>query len=196
MLAAIALSLAQTTSASGTVAPGTTAESAPIPSLDQATKQIGQRDAEMFWYAFEGCDASEVRARITDDFRMVHDQGGLVADNADAFAAMIDEECRKRAPDGPNSGYKNRRLLVPGSDSVTPLGQWGVLHRGFHTFHELRNRPAGVYGEGDPGGPTWVQTGGAYFINVWQWDGERGEFLMQETISVDHGAAASYPPGE
>lgn len=183
MLTAFALVLAQA------------APAAPMPEFADAKERIEARDAELFWYAFEGCDATEVRARITDDFRMVHDQGGLVATNADAFTAMIAEGCKARAKGGPNEGYKNRRQLVPGTEAITPLGNWGMLHRGEHTFHELRQRPAGVYGEGDPGGPTWVMTGGARFINIWQWDGERGQFVMQETISVDHGSARNYPPG-
>ncbi|MEM1053631.1 MAG: DUF4440 domain-containing protein [Pseudomonadota bacterium] len=182
MLAVILLGLAQTPVA------------APMPDLAEAQERIARRDAELFWYAFEGCDADEVRARITDDFRMVHDQGGLVASDAEAFTAIIADGCDARGAGGRNAGYSNRRQLVPGTDQITPLGNWGMLHRGEHTFHELRQRPPGAYGVGDPGGPTWVMTGGAHFINVWQWDGERGAFVMQETISVDHGSARTYPP--
>ncbi|WP_298335366.1 DUF4440 domain-containing protein [uncultured Erythrobacter sp.] len=182
MFTAIVLLLAQTVTA------------APMPEPAEARERVAARDAEMFWYAFEGCDAGEVRARIADDFRMVHDQGGLVATNGDDFTAMIAEDCKAREEGGRNAGYSNRRMLVPGTDEITRLGDWGMLHRGEHTFHELRQRPAGHYGEGDPGGPTWVMTGGAAFINVWRWDGANERFIMQETISIDHGAARSYPP--
>ncbi len=185
MLTTLTLALAQATAAP---------QPAPIPPLPEATEQIAERDAAMFYAAFEGCDASVVEGTLAEDFRMLHDLGGLVASNRDQFVAMMAEQCAAREPGGANEGYKNRRLLVPGSVTVTPLGDWGMLQRGYHTFHELRMRPPGAYGEGDPGGPTWVQTGGAYFINVWQWNAERGLFEMQETLSVDHGAAPPYPP--
>ncbi len=186
MLSALALLLAQT--------PAVAPQTAPMPELAEAKEQIAALDAEMFWYAFEGCDAGQVRARISDDFRMVHDQGGLVASDGDTFAAIIADSCAAREEGGRNEGYKNRRHLVPGTETITKLGDWGMLHRGQHTFHELRQRPAGTYGQDDPGGPTWVMTGGAAFINVWQWDAARGTFVMQETISIDHGGARPYPP--
>ena len=189
MLTALALLLAQAAAAEPP-----SIDAAPIPSLEDAKTQIAKIDTAMFWYAFEGCDASKVREQITDDFRMVHDLGGIVADSGDAFAGMLGEQCAAREAGGRNEGYKNRRLLVPGSDSVTPLGQWGVLHRGQHTFHELRQRPAGAYGEGDPGGPTWVMTGGGRFLNIYQWMPEEGRFRMQETLSLDHGSAKDPQP--
>ena len=184
MLATILLALAQ---------PAADAPQ-PIPSLPEATERVAARDAAMFYAAFEGCDPGRIADTLTEDFRMLHDLGGLVASSRDEFVAMMEEQCAAREPGGANEGYANRRLITPGSVSVTPLGDWGVLQRGFHTFLERRMRPAGAYGEDDPGGPTWMQTGGAYFINVWQWNGERGRFEMQETISVDHGAAPPYPP--
>lgn len=175
MLIALALALSST--------PIAAPEQAPMPALSEAKERIAARDAELFWYAFEGCDAAEVRARITEDFRMVHDQGGLVAIDGEAFAAMIADGCAAREVGGAQEGYKNRRHLVPGTDRITKLGEWGMLHRGEHTFHEWGGEEKG-----------WVLTGGAHFINVWQWDGAREAFVMQETISVDHGGARAYPP--
>lgn len=171
MFSAIALVLAQAPAA------------VPMPDLDAAQERIAARDAELFWYAFEGCDANEVRTRISDDFRMLHDLGGLVAKDGDAFTAMIADGCEARAEGGRNEGYKNRRQLVPGTDTITPLGDWGMLHRGQHTFHEWRGEERG-----------WVMTGGARFINIWQWDGANDRFVIQETISIDHGGARPYPP--
>ena len=188
MFTTLALLLAQSTPAAEAAAPP------PIPPLAEAKEQVAAIDTAMFYYAFEGCDASKVRSHITEDFRMVHDQGGIIADNAEAFTALIGEDCDARAPGGKNEGYSSRRLLVPGSDSVTPLGQWGVLHRGMHTFQELRARPAGVFGKDDPGGPSWVTVGGARFLNIYQWMPEEGVFRMQETISIDHGSAKDPVP--
>lgn len=172
MLTALALLLAQA------------AEPAPIPPLEEAIPRIAQRDASLFYAAFEGCDPETLETLLAEDFRMLHDLGGVVATSRAGFIEMMEAQCAAREPRGQNEGYKNRRLLVPGSDRVTPLGQWGVLHRGYHTFLEWRGDELG-----------WVQTGGAYFINVWQWDAGQNAFVMQETISVDHGSAPAYPPG-
>ena len=171
MLSAILLTLAQA------------AEPAVIPPLEEAREQIIAQDAELFWNAFEGCNARGVEDLLTEDFRMIHDLGGLVSSNRDAFVSDIARNCAARAPGGANEGYKNRRLAVPGSRSVTPLGEWGVLERGMHTFHEWRGEEAG-----------WEQTGGARYIHVWQWMPDEGRFRLKESLSVDHGAAAPYPP--
>ncbi|EAQ28826.1 hypothetical protein NAP1_14543 [Erythrobacter sp. NAP1] len=184
MITALALLIAQ----SAAPAP------APIPPLDTARETIAAQDGALFWAAFEGCDGEKVRRYVTDDFRMIHDLGGLVVEGGDAFAGQIAQSCNDREEGGPQEGYLNRRLLVPGTRQVTPLGDWGVLERGWHTFHERRMRPAGTYDANDPGGPTWVQVGGARYIHVWRWMSEEGRFRLAESISVDHGAAPAYPP--
>ena len=186
MLSALALFLAQ-------VAPEA-AQAQPIPPIDQAREQVVKLDARLFWAAFEGCDPQALEPLLTADFRMLHDLAGLAVPSRAEFIANFEQQCAARAEGGENEGYKNRRLLVPGSRSVTPLGEWGVLERGQHTFHELRQRPSGFYGEDDPGGPAWVQTGGARYIHVWKWIGDEGRFRLQESISVDHGASVLYPP--
>ncbi len=159
--------------------------SATIPAIDEAREQVIASDAELFWNAFEGCNARAVEDLITDDFRMIHDLGGLVAADGDSFIGIIAEQCAARGPGGANEGYKNRRLSVPGSRTVTPLGEWGVLERGFHTFHEWSGEEQ-----------DWQQVGGARYIHVWQWMPDEGRFRLKESLSIDHGAAVPYPPGE
>ncbi len=171
MLSAILLTLAQS------------AAPAPIPSLEDAREQIIAQDAELFWNAFEGCNARGVEDVLTEDFRMIHDLGGLVSNDRDTFVAEIARQCALRAPGARNEGYKNRRLAVPGSRTVTQLGEWGVLERGMHTFHEWRGDETG-----------WVQTGGARYIHVWEWMPGEARFRLKESLSVDHGPAAAYPP--
>lgn len=168
---------------------------APIPPIEEATKQVIANDAALFWAAFEGCTPDRLEGLLTEDFRMLHDLGGLAVPSRDAFIDGMRSQCAAREEGGSQEGYKNRRLVVPGSRTVTPLGDWGVLERGMHTFHEQRMRPAGAYGADDPGGPTWVQVGGARYIHVWRWVADEGRFRLDESISVDHGAAEPYPPG-
>ncbi len=185
MLSALVLMLAPAVPAA--------AQPQPIPSIEVARGQIAELDSRLFWAAFEGCDPEALEPLLTEDFRMLHDLAGLAVPSRAAFIANFDEQCAARRAGGENEGYRNRRLLVPGSRTVTPLGQWGVLERGHHTFHELRQRPAGALGPDDPGGETWVQTGGARYIHVWKWVSSEGQFRLQESISVDHGPAVPYP---
>lgn len=174
MLASLALLLAQ---------PAAAQSPAPIPPLDEASKQVIRQDAELFWAAFEGCDPQALEPLLTEDFRMLHDLGGLAVRDRASFITSMEEQCANREPGGQYEGYKNRRLAVPGSRTVTPLGEWGVLERGMHTFHEWRGEEKG-----------WEQTGGARYIHVWQWMPEEGRFRLDESLSIDHGAAVPYPP--
>lgn len=153
---------------------------APMPEdLDAA---IAARDAGLFWAAFEGCDADALADYIGEDFRMVHDLGGLAVPNKDAMIENSRRQCAARLPGGDNEGYSNRRLLTPGSRRVQTLGDWGALEEGHHTFYEKRS-------DG-----TWELTGGGRYIHVWRWTGDK--FELSESISVDHGPAMPYPPGE
>ncbi len=160
----------------GSVSAPAAAEETPIPSLEEATQRIVANDAALFQAAFEDCDPAKLLALLAEDYRMIHDLGGLVAADRAAFVGNLERQCAAREPGGANAGYKNRRQLVPGSRSVTPLGQWGVLERGWHTFHEWRGDELG-----------WVQTGGARYIHVWRWMPTEGKFRLTESISVDHG---------
>jgi len=152
------------------------AQDAAIPDLEEAKAQIVAQDAALFDAAFEGCDPKALEGLLTVNYRMLHDLGGLVAQNRAGFVGMLSQQCAARAPGGPNAGYKNRRQLVPGSRVITPLGQWGMLERGWHTFHEWRGDDIG-----------WVQTGGARYIHVWRWMPDETQFRLEESISVDHG---------
>lgn len=151
----------------------------PIPPIDETRRQIEARDAALFWSVFEGCDAQALEGLLTEDFRMLHDLAGLAVPSRAAFVENMKQQCASRE----ESGYRNRRLLVPGSRTITPLGDWGALERGWHTFSEWRGDEAG-----------WVQTGGAQYWHVWRWDSGEGAFRLAESISVDHGAAPAYPP--
>lgn len=158
------------------------AATAPIPPLDVLTRQIEAADGALFWAAFEACDPPGVERLLADDFRMLHDKGGLVASNRAEFIAQMERECAVRAPGEANAGYANRRLAVPGSRTVRPLGQWGALEEGAHIFFERRADGA------------WEMVGGARYQNVWRWMPGEGRLRLVESLSYDHGAAAAYPP--
>lgn len=142
--------------------------SAPIPQFDDTATLIVEADRALFHEAFGGCDIDKLRTLFDDDFRMLHDQAGLVADSADAFVGSIAETCATRDP----AVYANKRKHVDGSRRVQYLGSWGVLEEGLHTFHESQN-----------GGP-FQAVGRARYIHTWRWTGER--FVLLESLSVDH----------
>ena len=157
----------------------------PIPSYEDALAMIEKNDARLFWGFFEGCDPDLVAPLIHPDFRMLHDKGGLAASGGENMVAQARKQCAARGPGGANEGYRNRRMFVPGSRRVQMLGDWGALEEGYHTFLEWRGEDRG-----------WVQTGGARYINTWQWMSEEGRFRLLESISVDHGPAPDYPPAD
>ena len=165
-----------------------------IPPLEETVTRIERNDAALFWAFFEGCDPAGAEPLLHPDFRMLHDLAGMPSDSAQAMVEQSREQCAARLPGGRNEGYANRRLIVPGSRRVQMLGTWGALEEGHHTFHELRQRPPGAYGARDLGGPTWVQTGGARYIHMWQWMPQEGRYRLRESLSVDHAPSPPYPP--
>lgn len=156
---------------------------APIPDLEELRAEIVARDSALFWAAFEDCDPTALEDLLTEDFRMLHDLAGLAVTDRASFIASLEEQCTARGPGGENEGYSNRRLSVPGSRIVRPLGDWGALEEGAHIFFE--------WGGADRG---WVMTGGARYMHVWRWMPEEGRLRLTESLSYDHAAAAEYPP--
>lgn len=158
--------------------------------------RIEAADAKLFYASFEGCTSEVLNDLMLPNYRMIHDQGGLVVDNRADFVERIAQGCADRAPGGKNEGYRNRRQAVPGTRKIRRMGNWGVVENGDHVFFELRQRPAGSLGKDDVGGAEWVMVGGASYTHVWQWMGSEGRFRLSESISYDHGAALPHPPEE
>ncbi|MCJ8190865.1 DUF4440 domain-containing protein [Sphingomicrobium aestuariivivum] len=158
----------------------TLAAAAPMPEGDALTAQIEALDAKMFWAAFEGCDPTGVDAIVDDGYRMVHDLVGIAVESKEDFVASMEKQCAARAPGGENEGYANRRLLTPGSRTIKKLGDWGALEEAHHQFYERR-------ADG-----SWELTGGGRYLHLWRWTGEA--FVLNETLSLDHGPAPQYPP--
>lgn len=153
----------------------------PIPAYPEMAERIAAQDAALFWAAFEGCDPKALGEHLHEDFRMLHDKAGLALASRADFLASMEEQCAARASGGDNPGYRNRRLLTPGTRIVRPLGNWGALEEGSHGFYEYRDG-------------NWELTGGARYMHVWQWMTDEGKFRLIESISYDHGAARAYPP--
>lgn len=171
-------------------------DSASMPSDAATQARIEAADSKLFYAAFEGCTPEVLNDLMLPNYRMIHDQGGLVVNNRADFVERITQGCADRAPGAKNEGYRNRRLAVPGTRTIRRMGSWGVVENGDHVFFELRRRPAGSLGKSDAGGPEWIMVGGASYTHVWQWMGDESRFRLSESISYDHGAALPYPPSE
>ena len=154
-----------------------------MPSGDALTAQIADEDAQLFWAVFEGCQPQALNDLLLPEYRMVHDKDGLAIPDRAIFVAGMEKQCAARQPGGANAGYKNRRMLVPGSRSVRPMGDWGALKEASHIFFEWNAKAA-----------RWDMVGGARYMHVWQWMPNEGRFRLSESLSYDHGAAAPYPP--
>ena len=154
-----------------------------MPTGEALTAQIDASDARLFWAVFEGCDARALPDLLAPDFRMVHDKGGLAEPSRDAMIADVAKSCANRQPGGTQAGYKNRRLLVPGSHRVRAMGEWGALEEGAHVFFEWNARET-----------RWDMVGGAHYMHLWQWMPAEARFRLSQSYSHDHDGAAPYPP--
>ena len=155
----------------------------PMPTGEALTAQIGAHDARLFWAVFEGCDAGALPDLLAPEFRMIHDKGGLAEPSRDAMVADVAKSCANRQPGGTQAGYKNRRLLVPGSHRVRAMGDWGALEEGAHVFFEWNARET-----------RWDMVGGAHYMHLWQWMPAEARFRLSQSYSYDHAGAAPYPP--
>lgn len=154
-----------------------------MPTGDTLAAQIADRDAQLFWAVFEGCRPQALDDLLLPDYRMLHDKDGRAIAGHAAFVASMEAQCAARAPGGANAGYRNRRMLVPGSRVIRALGDWGALEEASHIFFEWNAKAN-----------RWDMVGGARYMHVWQWMPAEARFRLSESLSYDHDAAAPYPP--
>ncbi|WP_422060104.1 DUF4440 domain-containing protein [Sphingopyxis sp.] len=156
---------------------------APMPTGDTLATRIADQDARLFWAVFEGCDAKALPDLLAPEFRMIHDKGGLAEASPAAMVADVAKSCARRQAGGDMAGYRNRRLLVPGSRTIRAMGDWGALEEAAHVFFEWNAK------EG-----RWDMVGGAHYMHLWQWMPAEGRFRLSQSYSYDHDGAAPYPP--
>ncbi|MDZ3832251.1 MAG: nuclear transport factor 2 family protein [Sphingopyxis sp.] len=159
--------------------------SLPMPQGADLRSDIAAADAQLFWAAFEGCDPAALPDLLAPDFRMIHDKGGLAVPSRDAMLNSVRHSCTDREAGGKHAGYRNRRLLVPGSRTIREMGEWGALEEAAHIFFEWRGAKEG-----------WQMVGGARYMHLWQWMPAEGRFRLSQSYSYDHDAALPYPPSD
>ncbi len=135
----------------------------------QLYDEIARMDAELFDALFNRCDPDRLGELVTDDIEFIHDKWGQTSRSKKEFVDGIRGVCARRAS---GEDYNARRELVPGSMTVHPLNNYGVMQMGEHRFYRLT-----------PGKPEeLIETG--RFIDVWkQVD---GKWKLFRVISYDH----------
>ena len=129
---------------------------------------IAQADADLFDAVFIQCDTDKVAGMLTEDFRFLHDKGGLTASKA-AFIANFKKGCAQQAA---GTDFRARRELVPGTMQVWPINNYGAVEFGEHKFYARI-----------PGKPDTLTETGSFMI---LWRNEGGKWLMAESISYGH----------
>jgi hypothetical protein len=84
-----------------------TAGPAPTQAL---TDEIKAADAALFSAFFDRCDIEALKGMVTDDFEMIHDKGGVVADSGQKFITSLEGTCARQKT---GKDYRARRELIP-----------------------------------------------------------------------------------
>lgn len=125
-------------------------------------KEILQQDT-LFFHAFNQCDTVTYKGFLSPDFEFYHDLGGL---------HYLDEEMQSmREMCARNSHI--RRVLDVGSLEVYPIGEYGALETGVHTFYHTNP------------GQSEHESGTYKFVNVWQ--KKDGKWRLTRVMSYGHG---------
>jgi len=163
-LPALALlpAFAQTAPAAAGVVPGP-----PTPAALAAL--LAEQDRRLFELAFGHRDDHALRALLADDFRFLHDKGGVVAATPEAFVRLLAEGFEGRAS---GRDVQARRELVPGSLATYTLGPDHALQVGRHRFFGLT-----------PGQPDVLRETGQF---VHHWVRAQGQWRLTRVYSFDH----------
>ena len=105
------------------------------PAQNQAlTDEIAAADKAFFAAVFDTCDTAALAKRVTADFEMFHDKGGLTSSSGAQFVKDIEGMCARQKT---GEDYRARRELVPGSLKVYPINNYGAIEVGEHRFYKL-----------------------------------------------------------
>lgn len=133
------------------------------------TAELTRLDQRIFTSAFLTCDEDALRATMAEDLEFYHDIYGLIAEDLDSFISGTIPDCVARR--NKELPYLERRL-EPNTMQVRPLGDWGALQSGSHTFH----------GRDEHGQYVLLERG--VFMHVWE-KSELG-WRIKRVLSYDH----------
>jgi hypothetical protein len=129
---------------------------------------IAKADSDLFDAVFIQCDSDKVAGMLTEDFRFLHDKGGLTPTKAQ-FVANLRKGCAQQAA---GTDFRARRELIPGTMQVWPINNYGAVEFGEHNFYARI-----------PGKPDQLTETGQFMI---LWHHVDGKWLMSESISYGH----------
>ncbi|WP_454829423.1 nuclear transport factor 2 family protein [Pseudoxanthomonas wuyuanensis] len=118
--------------------------------------ELARMDRELFNAAFVDCDQAKFGSLFTDDAEFYHDRTG----------ASYGENVRKLQNCPRDNGVS--RTLIPGSLQVYPIGGYGAVQMGRHTFAR----------EGEQGAEI------AQFVHLW--NRKDGQWRLSRVLSFDH----------
>lgn len=151
-------------------APSAAAGIVPGPATPPALAALLEaQDRRLFELAFERRDDAALRDLLADDFRFLHDKGGVVAASPEAFVRAIAASFEGRAS---GQEVRARRELVPGSLTTHTLGADDALQLGRHRFYGLT-----------PGQPDLLRETGQF---AHHWIRVQGRWKLTRVYSFDH----------
>ncbi|POY38413.1 nuclear transport factor 2 family protein [Solitalea longa] len=136
----------------------------------QLYKVLFALDSSLFATAYT-CQPEITEKFFTDDMEFYHDKGGITISKAAFIANLKKNFC------DPNREVGLKRVLVPGTMKVYPMGNYGAVQNGEHYFYE-------VYKDG-----TEKRVGIAKFTHLWMF--KDGVWRISRVISYDHQPASN-----
>lgn len=141
------------------------------PDIEKLSETILRKDS-LFWKSYNNCDLQQFRQFFTDDMEFYHDKGGITVGLEKLAESMKTNLCT-------NPNFRLRREVIPGTVTVYPLQQSGVIYgaiiSGEHVFYVL-----------EPGKQERLD-GQARFTHVWLL--KDSAWKMARVLSYDHGPA-------
>ena len=135
----------------------------------QTVAEVEAADAKLFHAIFDACDIDTAGAMMTEDVRFIHDKWGQTANDRATLVETLKGGCRNQAA---GTDFRSRREVVPGTQRVYAMNNYGAVEMGTHRFYALL-----------PGKPEQL-TEVSEFIILWKH--VDGKWLMAEAISYNH----------
>ncbi len=120
----------------------------------------------LFWRAFNSCNIEVIKSYVTQDLEFYHDKNGFTTEVETFLEKLKNGVCSDF------DNFKIIRKAIPGTIKVYPLGDYGAIITGAHSFYISRNNT-----------PSRLD-GNAKFTHVWRV--QDNNWKMSRVLSYDH----------
>ncbi|MBC3757566.1 DUF4440 domain-containing protein [Hyunsoonleella sp. SJ7] len=128
-------------------------------------KAIAYHDS-VFWQAFNDCDFAVLKNYVSEDLEFYHDKNGI------SNGKMVFLETLKKNLCSKKDNWKLTRVPVPKTIKIYPLGNYGAVISGEHSFYISENHK-----------PKY-KDGNAKFTHLWLL--LENQWKMTRVLSYDH----------